>query len=211
MADGGGTPRALIVQPMPVDYGSLGSYRRSQTTGIASAGVAANSEVVQFRWTPGDKLCLVNKVVVESLWSNTAAFTAGFGNMQMFVARSWSADGSGGTVMSLAGELGKVRLGSWMRQSAMVEGSGSLRYAASALTAGTKTLDTDPMAQAVFTASAANTQILGKTIMLGEDTEVGGHPLVLATNEGWVLRITVPATGTWSYGFMTAWTEVVSY
>lgn len=209
--DGGGTPRAIRVQPMPVEYGMLGSYRRSQTSGTAAAGVVANSEIVQFRWTATPTLCLVNKIVVESLWSNSAAFTAGFGNMQVVVARSWSTDGSGGTSMSLVGENGKLRQGPWMNPSAMAAAGGSLRYQAAALTVGTKTLDTDPLALIAFTASAANTQILGKTVMFGEDTEAGGHPLVLAQNEGWVLRITVPATGTWNYGFTTAWTEVTSY
>jgi hypothetical protein len=35
--------------------------------------------------------------------------------------------------------------------------------------------------------------------------------LLLAQNEGFVVRATVPATGTWQFGVTVVWTEVASY
>jgi len=39
----------------------------------------------------------------------------------------------------------------------------------------------------------------------------GESPLVFAQNEGFVVRATVPATGTWQFGVTVAWTEVTAY
>ena len=36
-------------------------------------------------------------------------------------------------------------------------------------------------------------------------------PLVLAQNEGFVIRATVPATGTWQFGCTVTWTELTAY
>jgi hypothetical protein len=43
--------------------------------------------------------------------------------------------------------------------------------------------------------------------------ESGGNPapMVLAQNEGVVIRATVPATGTWGHGVTMAWSEVATY
>lgn len=207
VADVGGTTfRALKVQQMPIDWGALGSYRKSLLSGTMAAGLAANAEIFQFRWTNATNLGLVKSVYLNGLAGSATAFTAGFAKVDMLVARSWSADGSGGTAATLTGNNGKMRtsMGTTLLGSARISST-------AALTAGTKTLDTDAIGQMSFSIGTATSVIyLGKTILFGEDPGPE-HPLTLAQNEGFVLRATVPATGTWQFGVTVVYTEVTAY
>jgi hypothetical protein len=38
----------------------------------------------------------------------------------------------------------------------------------------------------------------------------GEWPLVLVQNEGFIIRATVPATGTWEFGVLLEWSEIVT-
>lgn len=205
-ADVGGTGfRALKVEQRPVEYGALGSYRKSLISGTMAAALAANSEIYQFRWTDATRLCIIQKVVLDGFGAGTA-FTAGFANIQMLPSRSWTVAGSGGTAGTLTGNNGKTRTS---MGTTLV---GDIRIASTAaLTAGTKTNDTDPIGQYTFAVNAtANAQFAANVTLFGED--IGPtHPLILAQNEGFILRATVPATGTWQFGVTTIWTEVTAY
>lgn len=207
IADVGGTTfRGLKVQQMPIDWGALGSYRKSLLSGTMAAGLAANSEIFQFRWTDATRICLIKSIYLDGLAGSATAFTAGFAKVDLLTARSWTVDGSGGTAATLTGNNGK------MRTSMGTTLLGAARIASTAaLTAGTKTLDTDPIGQISFSIGVATSAIyLGKTILFGEDPGPE-HPLVLAQNEGFVLRATVPATGTWQFGVTVVYTEVTAY
>jgi hypothetical protein len=39
----------------------------------------------------------------------------------------------------------------------------------------------------------------------------GEHPLILATNEGFVVEATIPATGTWQFALTLEWAELPAY
>ena len=208
-ADVGGTVfRALKVQPMPIDYGSLGAYRKSLISGTMAAGLAANSEIGQFRWADATRFCVTTRIVLDGLAGSATAFTAGFAKVDLLPARSWSADGSGGTAGTITGNNGKLRT-TGMGTTLL----GAMRIASTAaLTAGTKTLDTDAIGQFTFSiGTVVSTIYAGQVVLFGEDGAVGMMPVVLAQNEGFVLRATVPATGTWQFGYTVAWTEVTSY
>lgn len=203
---GGSTFRGLKVQQMPLDYGSLGSYRKSLISGTMAAGLAANSEVFQFRWTDATRLCAVRRVILDGMGGSATAFTAGFAKFDLVPARSFTATGTGGTVGTLTGNNGK------MRTSMGTMLLGDIRIASTAaLGAGTKTLDTDAVGQYTFTIGVATSvQYVTSVALLGED--VGPeHPLILAQNEGFAIRATVPATGTWQFGVTVAWAEVTAY
>lgn len=207
IADVGGTGfRALKVQQMPLEIGSLGSYRKSLLSGTMAAGLAANSEIFQFRWTDATRLCVVKKVILNGLAGSATAFTAGFAKVDLLPARSWTADGSGGTSGTLTGNNAKLRT------SHGTSLLGSTRIASTAaLGVGTKTLDTDAIGLCSFSiGTVANVIYVQNWDMFGEDTGPE-HPLVLAQNEGFVLRATVPATGTWQFGLTVVWAEVASY
>ena len=71
--------RAMRGTLRPIDYGSLGSYRMSLLSGTMAAGLAANSEVVQFRWSDATRLCVVTSIIFDGLSGSATAFAAGFG------------------------------------------------------------------------------------------------------------------------------------
>lgn len=207
VADVGGTGfRAVKIQQMPVEYGALGSYRKSLLSGTMAAGLGADSEVFQFRWTNATNLCLIRSVFCDGLVGSATAFTAGFGNLKLIPARSWTADGSGGTAGTISGNNGKLRT------SMGTNLIGAVRIASTgALTAGTKTLDTNPIGQLSLTfGTVASVIYTGKVTLFGEDISAN-HPLILAQNEGFVITAVVPATGTWQVGFTVDWVEVASY
>ena len=198
--------RAMRATLRPIDAGALGSYRISQLSGTMAAGLAANSEIFQFRWSDATRLCVVTSVIFDGLSGSATAFAAGFGKVDMLVARSWTADGSGGTAATITGNNGK------QRTSMGTTLLGAVRVASTAaLTAGTKTLD----AQAVGQYSAAfgtgtSVQWIPQFDLFHADPG-GESPLIFAQNEGFVVRATVPATGTWQFGVTVCWTEVAAY
>jgi hypothetical protein len=198
--------RALRSTLRPIDHGSLGSYRLSMLSGTMAAGLAGNSEVFQFRWSDATRLCVVTSIVWDGLSGSATAFTAGFGKVDVMVARSWTADGSGGTPATITGNNQKQRtsMGTTLLGAARVAST-------AALTAGTKTLDSQAIGQysAAF-GTATSTQWMPALDLFHVDP--GGEcPLVFAQNEGFVVRATVPATGTWQFGVTVCWTEVASY
>jgi len=198
--------RAMRATLRPIDAGALGAYRLSLLSGTMAAGLAANSEVFQFRWSDATRLCVVTSVLWDGLSGSATAFTAGFGKVDLLVARSWTADGSGGSPATLSGNNQKQRtsMGSTLLGAARISST-------AALTAGTKTLDTHAHGQysAAF-GTATSTQWIPQFDLFHADPG-GEAPLIFAQNEGFVVRATVPATGTWQFGVTVCWTEVAAY
>jgi hypothetical protein len=196
--------RALRVTPRPVDPGALGAYRASMITGAMAAGLAANAEVFQFRWTDATRLCVITKVQFDGLGS-IVAFAAGFAAFRGIVARSFTASGTGGTAATLTGNNLK------QRTSHGTTLAGDIRIASTAaLGAGTKTLDAQAFG-AVVNGLSATAGIGISEGAIFDANAGGGYPLVLAQNEGFAVQATVPATGTWTAGFTVEWTEVTAY
>lgn len=198
--------RAVRTTLRPIDHGSFGSYRAAQISGTMAAGLAGNSEIFQFRWSDASRLCIVTSVVFDGLSGSATAFTAGFGKVDMLVARSWTADGSGGTALTLTGNNAKTRsnMGTTLLGAARIAST-------AALTAGTKTLDSNAVGQ-YSAAFGTGTSIQWIPQFDLFHTDPGGEsPLVFSQNEGFVVRATVPATGTWQFGVTVAWTEVGAY
>ena len=207
VADVGGTGfRAFKVQQMPLEYGSFGSYRKALLSGTMAAGLAAAANVYSWRWGDATRLGVVQKIVLDGLSGSATAFTAGFASVRMFAARSFSASDSGGTAATLTGNNNKLRtaMGTNLLTDARISSTG-------ALTAGTRTLDTDALGQFSFTVGVAvSVQYANNVTMFGED--VGPEmPLVCSQNEGFVLQATLPATGTWQFGVSCRWAEVAAY
>lgn len=202
--------RAQRTSLRPADHGALGHYRISMQTGTMAAGLAANAEVFQFRWTNPSALAVVHKIALEGMGS-IVAFAAGVAIFRVTTARSWTADGGGGTAATMTTNNGKVRTSHATSGLGGSPVQGTARIASTgALTAGTKTLDAVDMGACVAgIAATAGAGVNNNNMFIDE----GGaeHPIVLAANEGIVIRATVPATGTWTAGFMIDWTEMTSY
>lgn len=207
VADVSGTLfRSLKVQQMPLDYGALGIYRKGLLTGTMAAGLAAAANVFSFRWGDATRLCVLQKLICDGLSGSATAFTAGFGSLRAFFARSFTASDSTGTAATLTGNNNKLRtsMGTTLLTDMRIS-------ATAALTAGTRTLDTDPFSQISLTfGTATSAQYLNPTVMYGED--VGPEmPAIFAQNEGFVIQATFPATGTWQTGFTARWAEVTAF
>jgi hypothetical protein len=190
----------------PMDHGNLGSYRVSGLSGTMAAGLAANSEVFQFRWVDSTRVCVITSVVFDGLSGSATAFAAGFGKVDLLIARSWTADGSGGSTLSLAGNNQKLR--SNMNTTLV----GGARIASTAaLSAGTKTLDVHPVGQySAAIGTGTSVQWIPQFDLFHVDPG-GETPIILTQNEGIVVRCTVPATGTFQFGVTVAWAELTAY
>lgn len=195
--------RAMYTTLKPEDVGSLGCYSLSMTTGVVGAGLAANSEVFQFRWTDATRLAVITKITFDGA-GGIAAFTAGAYRFEAIIARSFSASGSGGTAATITGNNNK------RRTSFGTTLLGEARCASTAaLGAGTKTLDT----QGIGAAAGGLTATAGDKMSPGVIYDSGGvlYGITLVQNEGFAIRATVPATGTWTGAFSVHWCEMSSY
>jgi len=201
-AVGGTTFRAAAVEIKPPEYGSLGIYRKTMQSGTMAAGLAADSPVFSFRWSHATYLGVVQKIILNGMGSSATGFTAGFANFRVYPARTFTASDSSGTAGTISGNNAKLRT------NMATTSVGDIRISSTAtLTAGTRTLDTDAIGGYAFTIdTTANKQFITPTVLFD-----GDMPLVLATNEGFVIQATVPATGTWIFGVTVHWAEVTAY
>jgi len=216
------TAKGLHAILKPVDYGALGHYRGVFTTGTMAAGMAANGELIQMRWVDATRYCVIQEVSVLEFRNITTAFAAGPYQFNVIRSTAWSADGTGGGVVSVADPQLQVRSST---MGASLFATGFRLATTAALGAGTKTFDTLPMgacfgnvgstpaiAQLYIPAGSPVTGYGGPGIeLMHPDIGTGEHPVVLAQNEGISVRATVPATGTWIASFLLKWCEVTAF
>jgi hypothetical protein len=190
----------------PQDHGSLGHYAYSATTGTMAAGLAANSDILQFRWGDATRFCIITEVVLQGMYQLTG-FTTGAALFRLAIARSFTASGSGGTAATLTGDNQNLRTN--MGASLVTD----LRISSTAaLGAGTKTYDSQDIGTyPKMITAAANTQVFDEYKLFRADIASGEHPIVLAQNEGIGIRATVPATGTWVIGIRLKWAELTAF
>lgn len=191
--------------------GNTGSYEGynfsiGAATGVMAANQAAGSEIFQFRWAPGAGakrariLCVQLSVAVD-----TTAFTVGAAAFDMTIARGWTAAGTGGATVTPSANSNKLRTA---QNPSLFSAGGEIRIATTAaLGAGTKTLDAAAVNNLVGGAGAAGSTVIFP-IPLYVDWAAYGIPLVLDNQEGFVVRASVPSTGTWKAGIWVAWTEI---
>jgi len=204
---------AARMSSRPLDHTLYGHYTIGLQTGVLPAALAANSEIFQFRWADASRFAIITKVKVSACVSTTM-FAAGVPvQIDMVKATGWSAAGTLGASPTIGTTLKKRTAG--MGSSLVV--AGDMRIATTAaLGAGTKTLEANSLGLIVapgpITASL-NGQIIAPNTMLfeGEPSD-GEYPLVLAQNEGFVIRsVAVPITGTWTLSVQVTWAEVAAY
>jgi hypothetical protein len=187
----------------PVFYESgrdLNGFCISLNSGIMAAGLAAGSEILQLRWTSTTKRCLIKQLHLTAANDGTA-FAAGSGLFELVKAHTWTANGTGGTVATLTGNNANITASN--PDTALVQ----LRYASTTnLGTGTKTLLDHPLEAALIGVPAtAGILLLDQDLFLESPDEE--HPIVLDTNEGIIIRATVPATGTWKFSVNLKWLE----
>lgn len=202
--------RSNRVTIYPQDPGTLGCYSLAVDNGATAmaAGLAAAAPIFAFRWGSSN-VAMIRRVAI-SAYNITTAFTAGRGTFDMFVARAWSASDTGGTAVAFSASKSNAK-----RTSMGATLVTDVRISATAtLTAGTRTLDTNPIAKVgmIVPPTTINYNLLaGQNVVLWQRDSSDEYPLVLAQNEGFVIQATLPATGTWYFGVTVEWAELASF
>lgn len=206
----------LHVNGKPIPYGTLGHYRIAATTGILAAALAASAQLFYLRWTDATRFCVITRfrAQFQPLTLFTAATLTDFG-FDLHKATAVSA-GGGGTDL---GASAKTRMRTSMGAS-LLDAAGLMRISTTAALTALTTLDALPIAQSlgdtqrVNPAAATEEQrVNDPTLIYQPDIASGEHPLVLAQNEGLVLRNRAvwPAAGTGIVQVELAWAEVTAY
>lgn len=188
-------------------------YRFAGFTGTIGAALAADSELLQFRFVSGTKsFALVHKIIFDGLGIVAVATALGPLGFTARVARAWTVAGSGGTRIATTGDNMQMET---TLPASQVNDLGIATTGA--LTVGTKTLDANSIGQAIGGVGTGAATIYGPTSVVATqpliDSSSGDMPLVLANQEGFVIRTTHvgPATLTYTAGFTVLWCEVTAY
>lgn len=205
----------------------LGAYMINGRTGIYTAQ-PAGAPLFSFRWTSATALGVIMRVAV-TVATTTATTVVGNAERELIIARSFTVSDSGGTAVVLTGNNQK------MRTSQATSVVGDMRFASNAqLTAGTRTLDANPIASSiavlpllftgidigtggvVTTTTAVPSQGLGgrEMVPLLNATTGQDYPIVLAQNEGFIVRIgkdAQPTTVAQQTYVQASWAEVSAY
>lgn len=185
------TFNALRANLRPTEYMTVdkvkigGHYYLVCTWSNTAAKPAAASDVLSLRWLSSELLFLLKRFV---LWSTTTTvYTASLAqDFALFKAQAFSVSPSAGTqVIPLAGSQ-KARTS--LMKAPLASGQGVLWVSSGdLLTAGTRTLDTQPMGYASFL-NPITTPGTPQSAVLYEEREHGQHPVVLEQDEGLVLQ-----------------------
>jgi hypothetical protein len=183
----------------PIDHSDGGSFQLLAKSGALIAGLAANAPIISFRFA-STALCAIVRRIKLQAWTNAVGFTAGPAAFDLYPARSFSVEDTGGLLAAISGNTGK------MRTSGMASSAAHLRVSdTGALGLGTRALDAQPSDSLIVAAATTiNTVFLPTQVLF----QAADHPLVLDNLEGFVVQASVPATGTWSFAVHVAWDEV---
>jgi hypothetical protein len=202
-----GQQMAARVSIRPMDFGqpfsNYGSYSGSFTTGTIAAGSGAVF-VCAFRNGDPNRLMLIRRVRMHQGWVLTTT-AAGACVAELLIARSYTVvDSTGGTLQT---QPSKRRFTMGPSQATIYMST------TGALSGGTRVTDANSMATVVQAAQAAAgaTMFQGALGNLWDAQEVGKTPIVLTNNEGFLVRSTAPATGTFVVSVDIDWDEVANY
>lgn len=186
-----------------------GSYRKAMTSGTIAAGLAANSLVFAFKYQTSNLngMAQIRRITVSA--GDLVAFAAGFINLQAFIGRPYTTlENVGGTAGVFTAHGGKL-------DSALPVSAGASCYISTtaAISGGVHNDDTDPFANCPLSvsATAGNPPLLAPFELFRAIPNVNGDaPLILrGSGEGFSIKATVPATGTWQLGVTVDWDEYV--
>jgi hypothetical protein len=183
------------------------SYSLAIVSGTMAAGLAADSPILAFRWN-SPLMALVRRITVQAANHSSTQFAEGFALIAAYVARNFTVQDTGGGAVAWT-VAGSGRKGQRFSASELASSTnGEIRASTTAaLSAGTRTLDTNPFAAIVGHAGAVpNTSLFnGEGVVW--DAPYGRQPIELRANEGIILQATVPATGTWKFKVGLEWDE----
>jgi hypothetical protein len=200
------THLAARVSGRPMELGARGAYSAAFETGVIAAGIAANSELFQFRFVHASYFALLRTVKCSAAVSTTA-FAAGVPvALEARNARAWSTQGTGGTGITFGADDGKKR----KDFASTVVGSGDVRIATTTgLGAGTKTLDGTAVRMLCGQPGTAVANIVPPASIVWLRDTSDEYPFLYENNEGLVIRVVeAPGTGTWKLCVEVEWAEI---
>jgi hypothetical protein len=163
----------------------LGAYELGLVSGSMTT-IAAGATVYAFRWAPATatNLCLIRRVEIG--FSTITAFGAAQSlQYSMQVARQWTASDTGGRSEPNFTQTNTAKMRTAMPTSAFAGGGQIMIANAAAMTAGTRTLDTQPMAFTNGTSTTVGTSMPNTAIF---QQQTGDYPLIFANNEGFIIN-----------------------
>jgi hypothetical protein len=202
-ADGSFQRSMILSTPFPLDYGSGGNFQASvQPAADLQPGMVA-APIYSFLWGSSALQAVIQRVTMAA-WTTGTGFTAGLAQFSLFAARQYTAQATGGNAVNFANDSNKLA-------TVMAPPVANIVYAAStALTPGTRTLDSNPLSLATVAAPiAANTPFSPAPLVLLDKRN--DQPLLLAVAEGFVVQATVPAAGSWRFSLALEWAEVSKF
>ena len=195
---------------------SLGSYRIASTTGTIGAALAASGQLFYVRWTDATRFFVLHrfKASFQALTPFTAGTLTDFG-FDLVNATAVSA-GGGGTDL---GAVVKTKMRTSMGAS-LLDASGLMRISTTAALTAITTLDGSAIASSLGDQQSLNPAAATEEPRVNDPTleyvarmSDGEYPLVLAQNEGLVLRNRTvwPAAGTGIVTIEMSWSEVAAF
>lgn len=206
---------AARVSERPMHLGANGAaFKLAIRSGTMAAGLGADAEIFQMRWTHATFKMLLRRLDISAWRASATAFAAGALNFRATSARSWSADGGAGiAIVFSTANTNKKRTDFNLSK---FSDTGVRRSDTAAVTAGTKTFDTNDFGitgaftgavAPAATVEVAPTLIPPRSVLYQRETP-DEYPILYEQNEGLAVRATVPATGTWQFGINVEWDEV---
>lgn len=193
----------------PLDStGNIGYYR----IGLRFANAAAQAgPLVSFRYAPGPfsasiGACYLWRVSVSAVIT-TAFTTPQVIDLALFKATGWTSNDTGGTVVSFAGNSNKERTGMPATQVTQ------LMTGTAAITAGTRTLDTNPHSSFILQiGGSTGNAVLNASpdaMMFTVSSAPYDLPLELLNQEGFVIQpiTALGAAGVVVWNFRLVWSE----
>lgn len=202
---------AQRVVAFPPNVGSNGAYGLSASTGAittVAAGTATAGHIFSCRWSHATKVAYVTALRVK--WMTIAGFTAAQEvGLQAFVARGFTVAQTGGTAVTLTGN--SMKKDSTHGTTTFAD----IRVATTgALTAGTHTLDAQPVAEGGFSELAAGAAVPKGFFELSlPGMNPQRYPLILRQDTGIIVRNTIlmGAGGTARVSVQMEWLELDSW
>ncbi len=202
----------------PLDHSAVGGpvgghFKMTFGYSNTAAKPAGGSDVISFRWVDSRLLFLLKSLGVWIV--TTTPYTATLNqDLALFGASGFSVAASAGTqILPVAGPAQKLRVGNM--SATLIGAGGGLLWASSGdlLTAGTRTLDTQPIGYGAFL-NAITTPNLPTFISLFDTDHPQDHPKVIGANEGFVVQTPIgnaQVAGVSKYTFIMEWAEVPAY
>lgn len=190
----------------------VGAYSTDVVSGTMAAGLAGAAPVFACRWGDTTGKLMVLRYLAIEVNSLGTGFTPGLGLFEAVRATGFTASDTGGAAVTPA--AGKAKRRTLHADSAITD----LRVATTAaLGAGTRVLDTNPFATLRAQIDATTNKVFvpglagNPAATMFEAYQQRDVPFVFAQDEGFVLRATVPATGTWEFHVFMEWQEANSF